>query len=346
MNFKILAALWVLSALVGCSPDQPEEPSKAIEEGDTTCFVVVNGTPIVAEQVKTAVLIESRMRELAGSAVKTNEFAKWANGRAMRLVGALINNELIRSRIREESIKPTAADVATALTNYNRQVHGKFKTVEELADAFGDLKEDFRRQFDQSVELAAFDRLYWTDSVTDDDVRQYYAIRTNELRRAERINAEAFKHGKEAYARLKAGEQWDEVAKMSEDALLDPKMAKYAQHWMRLDREALGIPELKLALKTMKPGDFTEPLDTRFGLIIVRLNEVDHALFGVSRILFRMAKDVHIEQDVEKAKARLAAEGRASRKEKTLRHLAAAAKFEYPLGTNFTYKIWKDETAK
>ena len=330
-SFKLICLFSLL--LSGCG----EEPKP------DTVFIVVNGVPITESQVRESVLIQAKIRELAGRGVPKNEFAKWANGYAMGLIGSLANAELLQAEIRRKGVKPEEEDSEKVLAAYNWQTGKDFKSVDELTEAFGELGPALRGEFAKTAASCAYARRFWTTEVSDDMVRQFCQIRTNELNRAKRINADAAQRAAKAYARLKAGESWAKVAaECSDDRFGDSQEVKYAEKWITVNEDAFRMRELAALLPKMKDGDYTPPIDTKFGLLIVRLNKRDRRLHQLSRILFRMAKDVKLPLSPDDVRKEMSAKWSRKAQERTMRGLEAAAKFEYPLGTNFTYRIWEE----
>ena len=333
---KIFGLSLALALIFGCGDSR-----------DKTVFLVINGKPLTADEVKTAVLIEAKIRELAGSPVPGEKFEKWANSTAMRLVGPLANQILIEEEIEKAGVELAPEDEQAVLASYNRRTRSKAKSKEALTKRFAPLQDAFLAQFDKAVRLAAYERKYWRGKVTDEAVAQYFHFKTNELFRAQRINDEALKKANRACARLKAGEPWDKVAAAcSEDKLISPANERNAKQWRWMGADGMGNANLAAALSKLDVGAYSEPVETDEGLLIVKVVEKRGRLCHVARILFRMARAVVLPKNADEAREQIARQRVTGEKERALKRLEDAAKFEYPLGTNFTYKIWKDEAKK
>ena len=330
---RIIASSFLLSLLaLGCSQKAPD-----------VTFIVVNGEAVTESAVREAVLVRARIRELAGSPVKPEQFDNWANASAQRLMGTLSNSILVRQDADSRGIKVEPVDLEKTLSSFNAQTRQKCASLDELAAKFGDLEGAFRRQFEETAKAAAYERAFWTVPVSDRMVAQHFKLMTNALERAKSVDAAAKAKAEAAYRRLKAGEPWEKVAAVSEDRLISALNEKFATEWLTVGKDAMGMKELEAQLPSMKPGDHTKPMETQFGMLIVRLNGKKGAFYRLSRILFRMANPVRIESTVEGGRATVARQLRQSAIEKTLARLQGQAVFEYPLGTNFTYQIWKTE---
>ena len=332
MRNIVTSCLLLLLFVLGCS-----------EKASDTTFIVVNGEAVTESAVREAVLVQARIRELAGSPVAPEKFNDWANARAQRLMGTMPNSILVRQDADSRGIKVEPVDIEKTLSSFNAQTHQKCASVDELAAKFGDLEGAFRRQFEETAKATAYERACWTVPVSDKMVAQHFKLLTNALEQAKSIDAAARTKAESAYRRLKAGERWEKVAAVSEDRLINAVNEKFATEWLTVGADAMGMKQLAAQLPSMKPGDYTRPMDTQFGMIIVRLNAKKGSIFRLSRILFRMAKPVRIESTVEEGRTTVAQQLRQAEMEKTLARLQGQAAFEYPMGTNFTYQIWKTE---
>jgi len=348
MKQRYWTILGILVLCIGCSKD---ESVRAVDASRTNAtpervFAVVNGESVTEDDVRTAIMVQAKSFELAGRPIPEKVFPRWANSVAPQMIGGLINTRLMEQAIRREKLEVLPEDTTNVLAVYNEQVAQETTDVESLAEKFGDLKEAFRRQFEISVRLAAYERVHWASPAPDAFVRQYYALMSNDFQRAQAIDAEAHVKADKAHARLKAGEAWDVVAQSSEDKLVTPAAERYAQDWTWVGEDALGIRALAAALPNMKVGEFTTPLDTPYGLAIVKLIGKDKRLWHLSRILFRMAQPVNLPEDEAGVRKILEGQLRDSRRASTLERLQKTAKIEYPMGTNMTYRIWKAEATK
>ena len=313
------------------------------EGRDETAFAVVDGKPLTAAFVKDSVLIKAKIFELSGNPIPEADFIGWANRTGLGMIGSLINSELLENEIQRAGVVPTDDDRKRTLANYNSQAGQKAESLDELAVKFGELERPFRCQFERSVRLAAYGRIYWKTEISDGFLQQYFVAISNDFKRAQRIDADAAAKAKKAYARLRAGEDWLTVAtECSEDKALNPANAKNVKEWMWVGEDAFGIKELAAQLPKMGKGDFTEPIETREGLAIIRLEDRNLRLNKLARMLFRMARPIAIPADREKARSALAERMLVQKRAETLSRLQKAATITYPLGQELTYKIWKD----
>lgn len=88
--------------------------------------------------------------------------------------------------------------------------------------------------------------------------------------------SEAIDKANKAYQRLTSGEKWDEVLK---SATNDPRLleSKGVIGW----RHMSAFPQsLQTQLKNAKPGEFTKPVQTQFGLQIFRIDARGETLAG------------------------------------------------------------------
>ena len=96
------------------------------------------------------------------------------------------------------------------------------------------------------------------------------------------------------------------------------------------------------AVARLDPGQFTKPIETDEGIVIVKfIEKTEDDLYRCARILFELAiEPVPVpEKDLE---AHVAARKRASWQRSMQDEVAESYPAKFPLGTNFVYKIWKE----
>lgn len=309
-------------------------------------FAVIGGEPLTAEYVSNTVMVSARIVELARRPVKPDQFARWGNAMAMKMTPGLIQAIMLDQELRRRGISQTADSDGKVLEKYNRMAKQKAGSIDELAPLFGDFEGHFRRQFERESRFQAFYATNRELEVTDEDVRLHYRSLTNSLKRLSRIDANARQKAEAAWSRLNGGESWEVVAtNCTEDALLDKGNAENWKEWMSFKPEEVEPQELKSALAMLKVGGYTCPIETDEGLVIVRVTEREDNLISCARILFRMAIKLEIPTR-EEAIRDLRQEKKVQLQNEVLSDARERVKIEYPLGTNFTYRIWPMPTGK
>jgi len=327
---KILAPL-ILAIICGCG----KEPSSAP-------FAIVNGHALTEGEVRGIVLVKIKMQELSGRNIDRQRFANLANSCAAAIIPGLISAEILDCAVKESRSRPTEEDREKVLASYNRACGCKGRSLEQLTALFGEEGKVFRSQFERSVNLQAFKREHLAADVSDAEVSTYLSGKTNELRFAENIDAKARRKGEEAYALLKKGESWESVAKnFSEDILISERNGDFYREWAVLDSTAFGYAELANELPLLKVGEYSKPIETEEGLMIVKVNSIEDGRYDLGRIIFRMAEPVDIPPP-EEARRLLAKDKSNKMQLDLLARLREKAKIEYPRGTNFVVTIWKD----
>lgn len=328
MKLNLTVFVMVMLMIIGCGKKQGE-----------IVLMSVNGRSLTVEEVKSMVLVNAKIAELSGQPIPQGEFVVWANRKSGELVQPMVNARLIEEESLRVGVVPNAQDRSKVLAQMNGLTKRNAKDERELAAAFGEEGRAFLDHFEQMVRIAAYEREYWTPRVTDEMVAQHYHVISNLMRRTETVDAVAWKNARRAYARLKAGEKWADVALVSEDPKIEGR--DLTKEWASTGPDALRIEGLAKQLPLMKPGSYTMPMDVGDGLAIVRLNGRKGSNYILSRILFRLAEKVKSpEKDPEAMRRRLASGLMNRRQEETLRRLRKTAKFDYPNGTNFSYRIW------
>lgn len=343
MKSRRLFVLLVLLAIVGCGKNElAQKPKQAATNLEDVVFAVVNGRPLTAAAVRDAVNVDARVLKLAKKAPEKKDFARWANRRAVRLMPMLVSGYLWEEEVRREGIVPLSNDCALVLSGYNRRANRKAANIDELAPKFGKLEGYFRNQFERECLFAAYARERFDDSVSDRELSDFYLTKTNDLRRAARIDAEAAARSQEAWSKLHSGVAWEKVAEeYSEDTLIDEGNSVFAREWGRFRPQDFGADALGALLQKLKAGEYSKPTETDEGMLIVRVNAIENGVYSCARIIFRMAQPVVVPEPDE-AREQLKNEKLLNAQRTLIRRLRSEAKIEYPMGTNFVYRIWKD----
>jgi len=307
-------------------------------------FVKADGWELTASAVSNIVMVQARVRELARKPVKPETFPLWANRAAYNVMHGMLYTHLLESEFIRRGVSRTPESDAEILSRYNQRARQKDVCENDLVAKFGSLEGTFREQFARDSLLEAGFRGLPECEVTDADVKARYQTLSNRMARVEKINKKAYLKAEKAYARLNAGESWETVAtNMTEDALIEETYSDNWKDWGTYKLAQIETEDLMKALLAMKPGDYTKPIETDEGLVIVRLVAKDEEFYSLARILFRMGVKVEFPEP-DLLRQQLVMEKRDAYQEKILPILRDQAKVEYPLGTNFVYKIWKEPT--
>lgn len=330
---KIVLA--VAGTLLGVLPCSAAETNAA-----ETVYAVVCGHPLKTGEVKSAVLIKAKIRELRRKPVAAKQFNAWANRVAAKTIPELVQRGLFLKGLDERKVVATPEATKDILSRYNELLRLKAKTLDEVAAAFGKLSPEFRRQLDFETRAEAFYRQSPKTAITPrmvtNEVKRIASLRA----RSVAANEQAAKKARAAYDRLKAGEDWTKVAEdVSEDDLIDEENGgSFHREWETLPLKEFP-EELATAVAGLKPGEFTKPIETADGLMIVKFVEKAEEGYTCVRIGFRLAivPEIPSEGDVRKS----------LRKEATVRlqreltdAVRAANPVVYPMGKKFAVTIW------
>ena len=291
--------------------------------------------------VKDIVLIRLKMQERGGRKIDSREFPIVANSYAATIVPGLISAELLDNAAKKENLRPTEEDRKEVIASYNRACRSSGLGLEQLSEIFGPQKKAFLEQFEKSVRVKTFMKRQASAEVSDADVFAYLSRITNDYEVATGIDATARANADKTYARLRKGESWDVVAREdSEDVLINEDNESFYKEWATVDSTGFGYPELADALPGMKAGDYSKPLETEEGMMIVKVNSIEGGRYVLGRIIFRMAEPVAIPTPAV-ARQLLVKEKSDKLQLELLEKLKVDAKITYPRGTNLTIRIWK-----
>jgi peptidyl-prolyl cis-trans isomerase SurA len=203
------------------------------------------------------------------------------------LLDALITDLVIQKEVRDQGITIQDEDV-------NRYIEGirirNNLTEEQLHTAVaqqGITWEDYRKQVREDLQKVQLinREVRGKVSITPEDVQRYYeahrdeystpaaitishiVLRTPDNATAEQIDA-LMSHARALYKRLKEGADFAELAR------------EYSEDAAAADGGGLGtfkkgemLEEFERVVEKLKPGQFSEPIRTRVGIHIVRLDE-------------------------------------------------------------------------
>jgi len=320
----------------GCRPTDPL--SRVV-------FVKADGLTVTAKDAKDAAEFLAAAQACAGKPVKERDRVKWINRMAMKVGPSLVTSALLDREFKKRDLKVSEAAEAAVLARYRQTVRKPKATIDEVAKEFGESGNYFRRQFMRECRLEQY--LMDCDSVvpTDEDVEIAEAQLKQVIAKNEAENTRAKARGDEAWKRLQAGEDWETVAKSySEDKLLYGEDCDYAHEWETINPKYFYLQEVANVLPGMKVGAFTKPIETDEGLMIVRVvgKESDEQ-YKCVRILIRLKVKMEMPERAALRK-QLEQENREQAQLDLLADIRKNVKFEYPLGTNFTYKVLKEPT--
>jgi len=326
--------------MLGCAR---EETPCTVDEAQV--FAALADRRITALSVSNTVMVAARIREIcSGKMLSPKMFPYWANGTAMKIVPSLVAAERLDLMIASNGVDRTDASDAKVLERYNRILKKNCRTVSELATLFAPSTDAFLAQFGRESRQEAFFSRDVRFSVAERDVRQYYQQYSNAVANAENFNAAAMARATNACARLKAGEAWEAVAKeVTDDGRDENDQASvgYFEYWQDIQLKNAEVPEVAAAVARLKPGEWTDPIETAEGLVIARLNGTDpeSGAYRCARILVQLAVTPQLIPSQELTGYLLKRKRQQfmySIREDLVKDYPAV----FPLGTNFTYKIW------
>ena len=328
---NLVGAVALLLFMFGCDASK-----------ESRTLAIVNGKPLTDAFVRDVVNVNAKIKEFSGKKVAEKDFRDWSNKEVARVFPGLVSAQILEDGLLAAGIAPGTNETRRLLAKYNMMLRRRARRPEELFGQFGDLADAFKLQFDRSCLFEAFNVHFAEQEVTDAEIDDLL----DDKKVLESVAADIDKKGKEkaekAWQRLKAGEDWDKVAKeCSEDKLVDPNNESFAKDWATVDKEGFGYPDLAIALRTLHKGDFSKPLDVDEGLIIVKVVEEwkDSKKYTLSRMLFRMAEPVTIPSR-EEAREEIRAKKAFAKQDAFVKDLKEKAVVTYPCGTNFNFKVF------
>ena len=306
----------------------------------SVAFCVIDGEAITAEYVRDIALMVAKITQLGGKKVPADIIPAWGNSFAMKITPSIISSKLLANEANRLGIKPTAESDAETLAKFNRQTRSRAKSKDDLAKRFGSFKQVFLQNFEtESQRVAYFDSLPEL-RVTDSDVEEFYLDLTNRLEKIAKLDAKAREKCRKVEERLAAGTDWETVAdRFSEDATVDKANKIYSKEWGYFKIKDLQPLDLAIAVAMLETNKWTKAVETDEGLVIAKMLNREGDSVSLARILIRLPIRLEVPSR-EDAVRKVMSKKREDLQHKLLPKLRAQAKIEYPLGTNFTYRIW------
>lgn len=340
MRLLIIAAC--LSFIVGCSREDP---------ADRVAFVIVDGTPLTVGQVRHAVLLEQSLQmRTRKMALSESRLTKWRNSTAFRLIPSELAKMLLIRYFNCENVQSTDASDAAILKRYNSRLRGKYLSLADLIASFTpDDQAAFKKRLEYESRLEAY-RLSLVPvlKVSDEELADKIKQENEYNAKAMAINSNAWARANACYNELLNGADWMKAAvKYSEDALVSSNNLEFAEDWMHYPVSGSSVdPTISEALKKLEIGQFTKPLDTDYGVLIVRLESRDDTDMLCSRILFRVIDVQQGDINEEILRKQMEQDAFAQHMSALTKRLFDEATIEYPMGQEITYKIWPEKELK
>lgn len=327
----------VLSSLVvGCSHEDPT---------DCVALVVVDGAPLTVGQVRNAVLLEQSFRSRINKKdISDKRLKKWRNSTAFQLIPFELAKMLLNRHFDLTGVRRTDESDAETLRRYNSRLRGKYPSLSALVASFPESEQaPLRTRLAYESRLESYRRSL-ADSLKVSDAELAERIEDERKRNdeARTVNSNAWARARACHDELANGADWMKTAaKYSEDALASSNGLAFAEDWMRYPVSGNSTdPVISEALKKLDVGQFTQPLDTDYGILIARLMSRDDADMACSRILFRLIDIPQGEIDGEDLRKRMEGEAFSQHMSALTNRLFKDATIKYPMGETITYEVF------
>ena len=325
----------LLSMLVcSCSKDS---------SSDDVILIVINGEKVTASEVREAVLFEQQIKEATGKPIPEKNVKKWRNSTAFRMMPGEFARVLLTQWFEKSDVGRSEEAANVVLKRYNQRLRTKCTTTQELISSFTGNRDFLEKRIAYETLLESYYQSISNDlKVCDEELELRIQQERDHTVKLQTLNSNAWAKAEACYHELKSGVKWTEAAaKYSEDKLVSSNNLEFAEDWMSYPVKGNTIdPEIVEALGKLEIGEFTRPIDTDYGLLIVRLTERDDSVMGCSRILFRLADVATDEPDPEAQRKQMEREALNQHMAALVQRLFKEAAIEYPMGETITYEVF------
>ena len=322
--FNTVVAVFLV-ALVGC--DVAPTKQKSLDG----CVAIIDGRSfITTNDVRSTIMMEMMGLEKRKGAFPRQVKDSFLLKNAQKVFNRLIAQRLIDLECQDESIETDEAIVATNLAKYVRFSKAPGTSPDKIADNYGEYRDLFIERFNTECRLLTLFERSGEARVTDWEIGKYKDAVKETIRKSTLVNERAKSVGAEIYSKLLDGADWQKIA----EEYTEDDDSEYARHWETIDLENFHLEVVVKALTEKKSGDFTKPLDTPEGMMIVRVDERAGTLCKCSRIYLKMA-DIPAPATDAEAMAALRSSKYESFQKDLLERLREKYKIEYPLGADY-----------
>lgn len=301
--------------------------------GDSEILVEVNGVALTKGAFMTEVKLRRTLLKAAGK--KPQGEAEYAEQKGNTILGQWIGRQLLLGYAKKSGIEVDKDIVAKCAARRRTMFGKKLSTEESARKALGDLYEAYRAQSEEEDLIGTLWEKGFSVNVTEQeiDTRLANVVKYNKM--VDATNALVKARGEQVYAKLKAGEDF---GKLSDECSDDPGKDEGGEWgWLTLDK--IQGDELREKIVALKKDEYTEPLDTVYGLMIVKMLETrdgpdgNEKEYHLARILLQLGAYA---ENVSRDEMR---EMILKRKSKELQQSVVAglrknAALNYPNGTN------------
>ena len=301
--------------------------------GDAEILVDVNGVALTKGAFMTEVNLRRALLKAAGK--KPQGEAEYAEQMGNTILGQWIGRQLLLGYAKKSGIA-VDKDVAAKCAARRRTMFGKKLSTEAGArKALGDLYEAYCTQGEEENLIGTLWEKKFTVNATEEEIDTRLANIVKYNKMVDATNALVKVTGEQIYAKLKAGEDF---GKLSDEYSDDPGREDGGE-WGWFPLEKIQGNDLREKIVALKKGEYTAPLDTVYGLMIVKLldtragADTPEKEFHLARILLRMgayAENVSREEMREMILKRKSKELQQS----VVEGLRKSAALNYPNGTN------------
>lgn len=340
-----------LMALVGCRDRSSEGVAQegkgslivaatnryASSLGDGEVLVEVNGVALTKGGFMKEVNLRRALLKAGGK--KPQGEAEYAEQMGDAILGQWIGRQLLVGYAKKAGIEVDKGVAAKCAARRKAMFGKKFSTEASTKKALGDLYEEYKRQGNEEDLIGTLWEKKFTVNATEEEISTRLANIVKYNKMVDATNALVRVKGEQVYAKLKAGEDF---GKLSDNYSDDPGKEEGGEWgWFLLDK--IEGDELKAKIAALKKDEYTAPLDTVYGLMIVKLLETREGPgekdkeYHLARILLRLgayAEDVSREEMREMILKRKSRELQKS----VVDDLRKSAALNYPNGTNLFKK--------
>lgn len=236
---------------------------------------------------------------------------------AQQVLTQLVNEELLVQKALEEKIEVSEPDIAVTVDKQLNRIRAQYQTEEEFREdlsksGFG-TPEEYRKWFSDQQRRSALQERYIAKlrqeqklppgPVTDADIVKYFE--ENRAQMPRRPSTVSFRQviltvqpsaaarratlakADSLIAELKAGGDFEKIAKRES---MDPNSKDIGGDLGWLRRGNL-VPEFERMMVVLPPGRVSPPVETTYGIHIIRVDRVQLAEFKVRQILLRPSID-------------------------------------------------------
>ena len=298
-HIQILAVLALL--LFGCSKEQPK-----VEQPKVGVLLSVGGRELTVSNLNNKIEMMVRVRNLSGKPPSKKELKRWKSDLKTTYPNIFIMQTVVADYAREKGITISKATTAYYQKKAVKRLgSNKIRSYKQLRKKVGSLAKVLDERIAEEALLNEVRKHIAHENPTNfppDFVKARCQQQRDYNVRMALTNAVIYARATNVWEQLKSGADFGVLAQKYTE--IESEVADKGEVGVIGLQQVQDEPEFVQALRKLKVGEFSAPIEADNGLSIIRMDskDVEKDEYGISRIYFRLPMFMKVpgEKEMEK----------------------------------------------